>query len=235
MIFEIGIETPFPPVEFAQHNGLLAVGGDLSPARLISAYSSGIFPWFNSDDPILWWSPDPRFVIFPEETVYSKSMRKILRDEIFSITADQCFEQVIGECSEMKRRNQPGTWITTDMTEAYITLHRMGYAHSFEAWQNGELAGGLYGVSLGGIFFGESMFSKKSNASKTAFLSMVRFIRSLNFNLIDSQVYTAHLESLGARMIPRDEYLAILKSSLEYRTHKGSWSHMYEDFAKTDG
>ncbi len=230
MIFEIGLETPFPPVELAEDNGLLAVGGDLSTARLIKAYSSGIFPWFNRDDPILWWSPDPRFVIFPNEVVYSKSMRKILRDKVFHITADFAFNKVIAACSAAKRKNQPGTWITDDMADAYTKLYRSGFAHSFEAWQNGELVGGLYGVSLGRIFFGESMFSNTSNASKAAFLSMVSFLKFKDFDLIDSQVYTAHLESLGARMIARQEYLAILSQSLLHDSLSGSWCDLFASF-----
>jgi len=229
MIFEIGLEAPFPPVELSEPNGLLAVGGDLSVPRLISAYSSGIFPWFNRDDPILWWSPDPRFVLYTGEVIYSKSMRKILRDEIFTISCDTVFERVIEECSIIRRRNQPGTWITADMNEAYSTLHREGYAHSFEAWRDGELVGGLYGVSLGRIFFGESMFSKVSNSSKAAFLTMVTFLKNMNFPLIDSQVHTAHLESLGARMIPRNEYLATVNRELRHASIKGSWSGLFEN------
>ena len=223
MIFEIGLETPFPPVELAEDNGLLAVGGDLSTARLIKAYSSGIFPWFNRDDPILWWSPDPRFVIFPNEVVYSKSMRKILRDKVFHITADFAFNKVIAACSAAKRKNQPGTWITDDMADAYTKLYRSGFAHSFEAWQNGELVGGAYGVAIGKAFFGESMFHRATDASKVAFVTLCRFLDRHEFRFIDCQQATGHLLRFGATPVRRNEFLRRLEAAREEEGMVGKW------------
>ncbi len=196
----------FPNPAQASTEGLLAVGGDLSVERLLLAYRSGIFPWFNSDeDLILWWSPDPRFVLFPDRLKVSKSMAQILRKDEFKVTFNKAFERVITECSNAKRSGQPGTWITVEMINAYIKLHHLEYAKSVEVWQNEQLVGGLYGIDLGnGIFCGESMFSKVSNASKMAFIS---FIENSKYTLIDCQVHTKHLESLGAEEINRNEFL----------------------------
>ena len=204
----------FPDVAHATDEGILAVGGDLRPERLLLAYSSGIFPWYSVGEPIIWWSPDPRFVLFPEELKVSRSMRKILRQGVFSITFDKAFELVIGQCKKIKRKGQRGTWITPEMQKAYIRLYKLGFAHSVEAWKDGELVGGLYGVSLGKVFFGESMFSSVSNASKACLITLVEHLTKLGFELIDSQVYTGHLEILGAREIPRSEYLNLLKNLL---------------------
>jgi leucyl/phenylalanyl-tRNA--protein transferase len=179
----------FPPVEYSNEDGILAVGGDLSPGRLIEAYTNGIFPWYSSDTPILWWSPDPRFVIYPDAVKVSKSMRQVLRRNIFDIRYDTSFREVIIACSK-ERKHEKGTWITSEMIEAYIALHNLGLAHSVEAWHDGKLAGGLYGVSIGRIFFGESMFSYESNASKAAFIVLAENLVKLGFDLIDSQVYT---------------------------------------------
>lgn len=197
----------------ALDDGLLAIGGDLSIPRLLSAYRHGILPWFDGDIP-LWWCPDPRFVLFPEELVVSKSMKVLLKKRAFIFTINHAFEEVIEACKIKERKDQDGTWITNEMQSAYVELHKQGYAHSAEVWQNGQLAGGLYGVRLGNIFYGESMFSHISNASKYAFIEYVELLKEQNVKLIDCQVYTEHLESLGSRMIARKEFLEILKESL---------------------
>jgi len=198
----------FPDVSEATFEGLLAVGGDLSSERLIHAYSKGIFPWFEDDEPLLWWSPDPRFVLFPENLKISKSMKQILRKNMFEVTVNKDFKSVIEQCSIAKREGQDGTWITDQMTKAYTKLHKLGYAKSVEVWQNNELVGGLYGVDLGNkVFCGESMFTKVSNASKVGFIT---FVQNSNYKLIDCQVHTKHLESLGAGSIPRTEFLRFL-------------------------
>jgi len=218
----------FPPVHNADEHGILAFGGDLSVNRLLLAYQSGIFPWYNEDDlTILWWSPDPRFVLFPEKLRVSKSMRQILRKEVFKVTYDENFRGVIMACKEIQRPGQAGTWITNDMVEAYCQLHEVGFAHSVEVWSaEGALVGGLYGVSLGSCFFGESMFSKVSNASKTGFISLTQNLVKLGITLIDCQVYTQHLESLGGEDIPREEYLQLLNHSLRSPTLHGSWTNL---------
>ena len=195
----------------SDEEGLLAIGGDLSTERLLLAYRSGIFPWYNEDQPIIWWCPDPRFVLFPKELVVSKTMNKILKQNKFQFTTNTVFTQVIQNCKTVSRKDQDGTWITPAIQQAYTQLHQRGYATSAEAWINGELVGGLYGVRLGNIFFGESMFSKVSNASKFAFINYVKQLQSEGVVLIDCQVYTAHLESLGAVMIDRKEFLRIVK------------------------
>jgi leucyl/phenylalanyl-tRNA--protein transferase len=203
-------ELIFPSPEFADEEGLLAFGGDLSLERLLLAYRNGIFPWFSEDDPICWWCPDPRFVLFPEELKISKSMRTVLNTGTFKFTIDKAFEEVIKNCQKVFRKDQPGTWITDEVLEAYNNLHKEGYAHSAETWKNGELVGGLYGVKLGKVFFGESMFSKESNASKFAFIKFVEQLKKQDIQLLDCQVYTEHLESLGARMIKRKDFLQML-------------------------
>ena len=198
----------FPPVEMATKEGLLAIGGDLSPERLILAYRSGVFPWYSHDQPILWWSPDPRFVLFPENLKISKSLRRELRKNRFDITRDKAFDQVIKACSEVSRPDQPGTWITKDMIQAYSELHKLGLAISVEVWENDILVGGLYGIDLGNnIFCGESMFSKVSNASKVGFIN---FIESTDYHLIDCQVFTDHMARFGAEELPRDEFIEII-------------------------
>lgn len=198
-------------MENANAEGLLAVGGDLSPERLTLAYREGIFPWFNDDSLILWWSPDPRMVLFPEHLKISKSMRKVLRREQFTVTRNQNFREVVEACASVERPGQDGTWITEAMVKAYCELHRRGIAHSYEVWEGAELVGGLYGVAIGKVFCGESMFSLKSNASKAGFIRFVQDVSERGFELIDCQVYTEHLESLGAEEIPRESYLAYLK------------------------
>jgi leucyl/phenylalanyl-tRNA--protein transferase len=209
-LFVLEKEFSFPPVHLAEPDGLLAVGGDLSIDRLLNAYSKGIFPWYEGKH-ILWWCPDPRFVLIPEELKVSKSMKKLLKQEPFSFTIDIAFEQVIRNCKTIQRKGQAGTWITNDVKKAYTALHKTGLAHSAEVWKNGELVGGLYGVRLGKIFFGESMFSRQSNASKYAFIKFVEHLKADGVELIDCQVYTEHLESMGARMVPRNDFLQLLK------------------------
>lgn len=203
-------ELFFPDVSEADEHGILAVGGDLSPERLLLAYRSGIFPWFDSDEPILWWSPPQRMVLFPDELVISKSMRSILRKEVFTVTFNRDFRAVISNCSQIIRNGQQGTWISEEMIEAYVKLHELGHAKSVEVWQNNELVGGLYGIDLGTVFCGESMFSKVSNASKVAFTTLVEKLKIRKYKLIDCQVHNDHLESLGGREIDRAQFMEIL-------------------------
>lgn len=201
-------DIKFPDVNEATQDGLLAIGGDLSPERLLLAYSKGIFPWYEKDAPILWWSPDPRFVLFPEKLKVSKSMRQVMRNRNYKVTVNKDFKSVIQECSIVKRNGQEGTWITNPMIDAYIKLHELGYAKSIEVWNDNILVGGFYGVDIGnGVFCGESMFAKESNASKVAFIS---FIQNTNYKLIDCQIYTNHLASLGAEEVSRDVFLEYL-------------------------
>jgi leucyl/phenylalanyl-tRNA--protein transferase len=210
-LFALDHELLFPPVQLAEPDGLLAVGGDLSQERLLLAYRSGIFPWYEGDH-ILWWSPDPRCVLFPDELKVSKSMRQLIKKKLFTFTIDKAFREVIANCKTIARRGQESTWITDEVKEAYIGLHEAGHAHSAEAWLDGQLAGGLYGIRMGKAFFGESMFNKVSNASKYAFTCYTEHLRAGGVELIDCQVHTEHLESLGARMIPREEFIERLGS-----------------------
>jgi leucyl/phenylalanyl-tRNA--protein transferase len=203
----------FPPVEMADEDGLLAIGGDLSRERLLHAYRNGIFPWYENKY-ILWWCPDPRFVLFPAELKISSSMKQLLKKGAFEFSVNRDFNAVISQCKMVSRRGQDGTWITEEMRNAYNDLHQAGFAHSAELRLNGELVGGLYGIRLGKVFYGESMFSLTSNASKYAFIKYVELLKSEAVELIDCQVYTAHLESLGARMIPRSRFLNLVKSLL---------------------
>ena len=201
----------FPPVSQANCDGILAIGGDLSSERLQLAYKSGIFPWFEQGEPIMWWSPNPRMVLFLDELVISKSMRSILNRNIFTVTFNQNFRDVISNCQNIKRDGQNGTWITNDMIEAYCKLHELGIAKSVEVWQDEKLVGGLYGIDLGHVFCGESMFSLVSNASKVAFIALVNQLKTANYKLLDCQVYNPHLESLGCREIDRTDFMEILK------------------------
>ncbi len=215
----------FPPVDAAldEPNGLLAAGGDLAPGRLLAAYRLGIFPWFGDEDPILWWSPDPRMVLFPERLRVSRSLRKSLRRDDYEIRVDTSFEAVMHACAE-PRPGQPGTWITRRMTDAYCTLHRQGYAHSIETWRDGRLVGGLYGVALGRAFFGESMFARTTDASKLALVHLVRQIERWGFGLIDCQMRTDHLASLGACEIARSEFSARLQQLVNYPREPDTWA-----------
>jgi leucyl/phenylalanyl-tRNA--protein transferase len=203
-------ELYFPPVSAANPDGILAIGGDLSAERLQLAYKSGIFPWFEEGEAIFWWSPNPRMVLFLDELVVSKSMRNILNRNVFKVTFNKNFKEVISNCQKIKRDGQNGTWITTNMIEAYCKLHEMGIAKSVEVWQNEELVGGLYGVDLGQVFCGESMFSKVSNASKVAFIALANQLKAANYKILDCQVYNEHLESLGCREIEREDFMKIL-------------------------
>jgi leucyl/phenylalanyl-tRNA--protein transferase len=212
-LFALDKQLIFPPVHLAEPDGLLAVGGDLTTDRLLLAYRTGIFPWYEGDH-ILWWSPDPRFVLFPADLKISKSMRVLLKRNAFEFTVNKAFTAVINSCKTISRKEQDGTWITDEVKRAYTRLHELGYAQSAEVWQNGELAGGLYGIRLGKVFFGESMFSKQSNASKYAFISYVQQIKTEGVQLIDCQVYTEHLQSLGANMISRDIFISLLRELL---------------------
>jgi len=213
----------FPDPEGANEDGLVALGGDLSPERLINAYNQGLFPWFNEGDPILWWSPDPRFVLFPDELKVSKSMRPYFNQGKFRVTYDTDFRAVITACQQMYRPGQGGTWITGDMVEAYCQVHRLGFAHSVEVWKEEELVGGLYGIALGRIFFGESMFAKASNASKFGFISLVRRLEEHGYTLIDCQQETRHLASLGGRGIPRSRFLTYLRDNDVEKTERKNW------------
>lgn len=213
-VFTLSKQLSFPPAHLAIKEGLLAVGGDLSPQRLLLAYRNGIFPWYSEGEPILWWSPDPRLVLYPQELRISKSLRKAIRKKRFKITFDQSFDSVIQACAQTKRNYGEGTWITAEMNNAYCEFHRQGYAHSVEAWQDDELVGGLYGISLGRAFFGESMFSRVSNASKVAFVTLVENLKRLKFDLIDCQVKTDHLIRFGAREIPRKVFLVQLEKAI---------------------
>ncbi|MEZ7505141.1 leucyl/phenylalanyl-tRNA--protein transferase [Flavobacterium sp. Arc2] len=201
----------FPDVTLTHSSGIIALGGDLSPQRLQLAYSSGIFPWFEDGEPITWWSPDLRMVLFLDEFVVSKSMRNVLNRKTFTVTFNQNFRDVIANCQQIERDGQNGTWITNDMIEAYCKLNELGIAKSVEVWQNNELVGGLYGIDLGHVFCGESMFSKVSNASKVAFIALVKHLQQNDYKLLDCQVYNSHLESLGCREIERDDFIKFLK------------------------
>jgi len=201
----------FPPVSESNWDGILAIGGDLSSERLQLAYKSGIFPWFEEGEPIMWWSPNPRMVLFLDELIVSKSMRNILNRKIFTVTFNQNFRDVISNCQNIERDGQNGTWITNDMIEAYCKLHELGIAKSVEVWQDEVLVGGLYGIDLGDVFCGESMFSKVSNASKAAFITLVNQLKKEDYKLLDCQVYNPHLESLGCREIDRTDFMEILK------------------------
>lgn len=214
----------FPPLEAATREGLLAIGGDLSERRLIAAYRSGIFPWYGAGEPILWWSPDPRCVIFPSRFKASRSLKKTLRQQPFRFTLDIAFERVIAECSAPRDASKGGTWITAEMARAYTGLHRSGVAHSAEIWQRGRLVGGLYGLSLGGVFFGESMFSRVADSSKAALALLIERLLRWDFRLIDCQVCSAHLLSLGAEEIPRAEFIGRLQSALTLPGKPGNWS-----------
>ena len=224
MIALLAGDTPFPDLNQAlkEPNGLLAAGGDLSPARLLDAYRHGIFPWFNADEPILWWSPDPRMVLFPEEFKISRSLRRTLRNKRYEVRADTAFEQVMHGCAA-PREGQSGTWIHDYMVSAYTALHHRGHAHSIETWIDGELAGGLYGVAIGRMFYGESMFSRRADASKIALAHLALQLTRWNFGIIDCQMNTRHLASLGAREIPRAEFVASMRELINYPDIASPW------------
>ena len=225
MIPWLGTDLAFPPVEsaLAEPNGLLAVGGDLSPRRLLAAYRRGIFPWYSEGDPILWWCPDPRMVLVPGELRVTRSLAKTLRNKTYQVRFDTAFDDVMRGCAA-PRPDQPGTWITAEMRAAYGRLHELGYAHSVETWIDGRLAGGLYGVAIGRVFFGESMFTRVRDASKIAFVHLVRRLEREDYRLIDCQMHTEHLASLGAREIPRREFSRRVKDLVDYSRPPGRWT-----------
>lgn len=226
-IYRLLPEIPlFPSPEEAEPDGLLAVGGDLSVERLLEAYRLGIFPWYEEGQPLLWWSPDPRLILEPDELKISRSLKKILGKQMFEIRMDTAFSKVIHACADVRVLQGKGTWITSDILDAYIRLFELGYAHSVESWSDGELVGGLYGISLGRCFFGESMFSKKSNASKVALAALSEQMKQWGVNLIDCQVSTQHLIRMGAKEISRKEFLKRLKENLKYPTLKGRWNQI---------
>lgn len=208
------MQFPHPELAMEEPNGLLAVGGDLSPRRLLAAYRLGIFPWYSDGQPILWWTPDPRAVLLPGQLHVSRSLGRTVRRATFEVTADEAFAEVIRACAQ-PRADQEGTWITEEMAAAYRRLHELGHAHSVESWRGGELVGGLYGIAIGGVFFGESMFSRRTDASKVAFVHLVRQLQAWGFGLIDCQMYSAHLARFGAVEIPRERFMALLERYCE--------------------
>lgn len=222
-IYLLTDEVGFPDPHLASDDGLLAMGGDLSPERLILAYASGIFPWYSEGEPILWWSPNPRMVVYPQKFKVSKSLRQLIKRQTFEVRIDTHFEMVIHECAKMERENQEGTWITPEMEAAYLKLHKAGFAHSFETYQKGELVGGLYGISIGKAFFGESMFHQVSNASKVAYYHLVQFALQHDFQVIDAQQETDHLKSLGGELMERSDFLSLLDQVIASPTIRGSW------------
>lgn len=215
----------FPPLELAlrEPNGLLCAGGDLTPQRLVLAYINGIFPWYSPGEPILWWSPDPRMVLFPREFKISRSLRKTLRKGDYRVSLDTRFKNVIQACARKRRIGQTGTWITPEIQAAYLRLHELGYAHSVEAWIDGKLAGGLYGIAIGRMFYGESMFAHVTDASKIAIAHLARFLDEQGFGMIDCQMNTSHLASLGAREIPRDDFIRHLRQLTDLPPLCGRW------------
>jgi leucyl/phenylalanyl-tRNA--protein transferase len=222
-IYLLTDDIVFPPVHLATPEGLLAVGGDLSPRRLLLAYQCGIFPWYSDDDPILWWSPDPRLVLYLSELKVSHSLKRTIRKARYKITMDTHFQQVIESCAQTRSKSRQGTWITTEMVHAYTRLHKMGIAHSVETWHQDEIVGGLYGVSLGRCFFGESMFSTMTDASKVALVYLRDYLQDRKFDIVDCQLPTDHLIRMGARKITRSAFISQLNLSLRHSTLKGPW------------
>jgi leucyl/phenylalanyl-tRNA---protein transferase len=223
-VYELPEEIAFPDPSEAEADGLLAVGSDLSPERVLAAYSIGIFPWPHASYPLMWFSPDPRYVLFPDELKLARSLKQTIKKQRFDVRYDTDFAGVIAGCAKIKRKGQRGTWITKPMVAAYTVLHELGFAHSAEAWLDGKLVGGLYGVSLGAAFFGESMFATEDDASKVAFAALVAKLKDWGFHFIDAQVHTPHLERFGTRPIPRAEYLDRLAKALEQSTRRGLWT-----------
>jgi len=222
----LGPKISFPHPDSAHESGVLAIGGDLELERLLLAYQYGIFPWYNEDEPIVWWHPDPRFVLYPSEVTVAKSMRSIFNQNKYRVTIDQQFSEVIYHCKYTDRKDQDGTWISDDIIEAYSDLHDSGYAHSVEVWSGDEVVGGLYGISLGKVFYGESMFSHESNASKVALIALARLLEQRNFYLIDCQIGNPHLEKMGGKHIPRSEFLKCMQKNTFESTKQGSWADM---------
>lgn len=223
-VFQLSDEIIFPHPSLANDEGLLAIGGDLQPKRLLLAYSIGVFPWYSETDPLLWWSPNPRMVLFPSKFKRSKSLMQTIRSKKFMVRFDQNFEEIINQCKSIKRQHEDGTWITAEMVQAYTELYKQGYAHSVEIYHENLLVGGLYGISLGKAFFGESMFHTMPDASKVALFHLVEKVRNWGFHFIDAQVETQHLKSLGAINISRESYLKLLENSNQFPTVKGNWN-----------
>lgn len=223
-VYRLNQTHRFPDPRNAESNGLLAVGGDLSPERLLSAYASGVFPWPVDGLPLTWFSPDPRMIMHPTEAHISRSLRRVLRQEMFTVTMDTAFAEVISVCASIPRTHESGTWITSEMRQAYVRLHELGFAHSIECWQDGQLVGGLYGVSVGSVFCGESMFHHVGNASKVAFVSLAQQLARWGFDLIDCQLHTPHLERLGANTMSRKRFLKLLEVYSEKPTRRGKWT-----------
>jgi leucyl/phenylalanyl-tRNA--protein transferase len=222
-IYLLNEKISFPPVDGAE-DGIVAVGGDLSPERLLLAYRLGIFPWFNEEDPIIWHSPEERFVLLLDDLHISKSMRRVINSNTFQITYDEDFAFVIQQCANVKRKDEDGTWITKEMRDAYSELHYLGFAHSIEVWQDDIIVGGVYGVSLGKCFFAESMFHTATNASKFAIIKLVELLKQKDFYFVDAQVYTEHVETLGAKEIPRDQFIQLLQDGLKHESWIGKWT-----------
>ena len=227
-VFELPQEVLFPNPNDAEPEGVLAFGGDLSPERLLVAYSLGIFPWYNEDEPILWWSLDPRLICFPDEAKFSKSLMQQIRKKEFTISIDTNFRNVIENCAFVRRKQENGTWIRPEIIEAYCQLHELGFAHSFEVYKENKLVGGLYGVSIGGMFSGESMFHTQTNASKIAFYYLIQTAKQLQFDFIDCQQVTDHLQTLGAKPMPRTEFLDRLQKSIQKKTYRGKWNKIIQ-------
>lgn len=222
-VFQLADNLIFPPPELAEDNGLLAIGGDLSIERILLAYSMGIFPWYSEGEPVLWWSPSPRLILIPDEFAMSRSLRQTIRRGVYKTTFDTAFADVIKNCAMVRRKSEGGTWITSEMIDAFTGLHNAGYAHSVESWHEGRLAGGLYGIAIGGAFFGESMFAEMSNASKVAFAALVEKLTEWDYKFIDCQVTTKHLMSLGAKEVSRTSFTRLLKEALKMPTPPGKW------------
>ena len=222
-LFRLSSDLVFPPPRLARSDGLLCVGGDLSTQRILLAYENGIFPWFSENDPLLWWSPDPRLVLFPDNIHISRSLSKIIRKNRFDIRVNTAFDQTILACARTRRKHDNGTWLVDEMITAYTSLHRQGYAHSIETWLDGHLVGGLYGISLGSSFFGESMFSHENNASKIALVALALHLQKFGFDLIDCQVTTGHLVYMGASEISREAFLKLIESSVKKRPQHNPW------------
>ena len=230
MIFQLPEESVFPDPALADEDGLLAIGGDLSVERLLTAYSYGIFPWFNEGNPIMWWSPEVRPVFYPGKIKVSKSLRQTIRKDMFEIRMDTCFEDVIRACGEI-RKDGEGTWINDDMVHAYAQLHKLGFAHSVECFLDGELAGGLYGIALGKVFFGESMFFRVRDASKVALFALSENLKDWGYHFIDSQITNGHLLSMGAQEVTRNEFMKMLEKAMQYETKQGKWINGIEDLS----
>lgn len=223
-VFQLDESFIFPPPQLAREDGLLAVGGDLSPTRLLVAYRMGIFPWYSEGEPILWWAPSPRLVLFPAELKVSRRLARTIRQNRFHVTLDEAFLDVISACARIRRENGEGTWIDHDMIDAYCSLHELGYAHSVECWRHGELAGGLYGLALGATFFGESMFSRIADSSKVALAFLARKLSAWDFDMIDCQIRTEHLMRLGAKEVPGPSFYDLLRKSVIKPDRRGKWS-----------